>query len=252
MTSRLGASGFGPKPTSLGREYWDFWDPPESLFKQKFGSLMDEKEMEERMRSRFADFTLDSPLRRDFLSRASSAFRQDLSSSGCSTVKNDASNFQIFLDVSQFKAEEVSVKTSGSEVIIHAKHEEREDEHGFVSREFTRRYLLPLGVDPDKVSCFFDSRGVLAIKAPKEEQQGRASAAGERVVRLHKKDEKVVEKKSHVEETLRSSSAASSSSSSSSSSMKTVTSTTTRHPTTTAPTASAAAAGKKSPLVTDI
>ena len=101
---------------------------------------------------------MDSPLRREFLSRTSSAFRQEMNSSGTSTVKNDASNFQILLDVSQFKAEEVNVKTTTTEVIIRAKHEEREDEHGFVSREFTRRYLLPLGVDPEKVSCFFDSK----------------------------------------------------------------------------------------------
>ena len=251
MTSRLGSTSFGPTPTSMGREYWDFWDPPETLFKQKFGSLLSDKEMDERFRSRFADFSLDSPLRRDFLSRNSSAFRQEMNGTGTSTVKNDANSFQIMLDVSQFKAEEVNVKTTGNEVIIHAKHEEREDEHGIVAREFTRRYLLPLGVDPDRVACFFDSRGILAIKAPKEKQETGVNGR-ERLIRVHK-DEKVIEKKSHVEETVRTSSAGSSSSSSSSST-KTVRSSTTQQPPTAAAAGATASAtnGKKSPLMTDV
>lgn len=239
MSSRLGSTSFGPTPTSLGREYWDFWDPPETLFKQKFGSLLDDKDTEDRFRSRFADLSLDSPLRREFLSRTSSAFRQEMNSTGTSTVKNDASNFQILLDVSQFRTEEVNVKTTATEIIVHAKHEEREDEHGFVTREFTRRYLLPLGVDPEKVSCFVDSKGILAIKAPKETSGKEKANGNERLIRIHK-DEKVTEKKSLMEETLRTSSAASSSSSSSSST-KTMKTNTTQQP-----------GAKKSTLMTDV
>lgn len=201
---------------------------------------MDDKEMEDRFRSRFSDLTMDSPLRREFMARTSSAFRQEMNSTGTSTVKNDANSFQIFLDVSQFKADEVNVKTTSTEVVIHAKHEEREDEHGVVAREFTRRYLLPLGVDSEKVACFVDSKGILAIKAPKDQQEEKGNGGKERLVRVHK-DEKVVEKKSHVEETVRTSSAASSSSSSSSST-KTMKSTTTNQPT----------GSKKSPLMTDV
>ena len=108
----------------------------------------------------------DSPLRNEFVTRHWTSKEQEVT--GTSTVKNDANQFQIILDVSQFKREEVEVKTVDFDVIIHAKHEEREDEHGFVSREFTRKYILPLGVDPMKITAQFDSKGILAIKAVKE------------------------------------------------------------------------------------
>ena len=257
----------------MGREYWDFWNPPDTLFKQKFGDLIDDKEIESRFRSRFADLSLDSPLRRDFLVRGSPFFHQEMESTGISSVKNDANSFQIFLDVSQFKAEEVNVKTTNSEVIVHAKHDEREDEHGFVSREFKRRYLLPLGVDPDKVACFIDGKGILAIKAPKDGAEkttpksaatnaaSTASTSGkETLIRIHKDEKVVSEQKSRREETMRTSSAASSTSSSSSSSTTKTTKSMTSRPqvATQASTSSSSTStyGKKSPpnppLMTDV
>jgi crystallin, alpha B len=39
------------------------------------------------------------------------------------------------VDVTQFRPEEITVKTTDKNVIIHGKHEERTDQHGFVSRE---------------------------------------------------------------------------------------------------------------------
>ncbi|CAL1300255.1 unnamed protein product [Larinioides sclopetarius] len=52
-------------------------------------------------------------------------------------------------------------------MVIHGKHEEKADEHGFVSREFTRRYLLPEGVKPDNVKSKLSSNGILTIVATK-------------------------------------------------------------------------------------
>lgn len=152
-------------PHSMGREYWDFWQYPQTLYHQKFGDVLDLN----RNKDSFTASSLfaDSPLRRDFLSRHSN-IRQEMTSTGTCTVKNDANQFQILLDVSQFTDKDVEVKTIGSEVIVHAKHDEIEDEHGKVSREFTRRILLPLGVDPMNIVALYDSKGILAIRAPKE------------------------------------------------------------------------------------
>ena len=149
----------------MGREYWDFWQYPPTLYRQKFGDVLDLN----RNKDAFSASSLfaDSPLRRDFLSRHSN-IRQEMASTGTCTVKNDANQFQILLDVSQFSDQDVQVKTVGSEVIVHAKHDEIEDEHGKVSREFTRRILLPLGVDPMNIVALYDSKGILAIRAPKE------------------------------------------------------------------------------------
>nr|CAD7438789.1 unnamed protein product [Timema bartmani] len=88
--------------------------------------------------------------------------------SGVSNVKNDKDSFQVSLDVQQFKPEEITVKTIDNYIMVEGKHEERKDEHGFISRQFQRRYLLPQGVDPEAVTSTLSSDGVLSISAPKK------------------------------------------------------------------------------------
>ena len=51
------------------------------------------------------------------------------------------------MDVTHFKPEEIEIRVEGIQIIIHGRHEEREDDHGLIEREFTRIYTLP------KVSC---------------------------------------------------------------------------------------------------
>ena len=58
-------------------------------------------------------------------------------------VCNTTDEFRVNLDVAHFKPEEIQVKTIDNKIVIHAKHEEKEDEHGFIMREFQRSYLLP-------------------------------------------------------------------------------------------------------------
>ncbi|XP_022207344.2 alpha-crystallin A chain-like [Nilaparvata lugens] len=84
-----------------------------------------------------------------------------------SNVEEDANNFKVNLDVQQFKPEEISVKLSGDSVVIEGKHEERKDKHGFVSRQFCRRYQLPDNVDLEKLESHLSSDGVLSLVAPK-------------------------------------------------------------------------------------
>jgi crystallin alpha B len=45
------------------------------------------------------------------------------------------------------------------------KHEEKQDEHGFVSRHFTRKYLLPSNYKPDAVQSTLSSDGILTVTA---------------------------------------------------------------------------------------
>lgn len=76
--------------------------------------------------------------------------------------------FQVNLDVQQFKPEELKVKVVDNCVVIEGKHEERSDEHGFVSRQFTRRYQLPDNVDMQALQSSLSSDGVLQLCAPKK------------------------------------------------------------------------------------
>jgi crystallin alpha B len=72
------------------------------------------------------------------------------------------------LDVQQFCPNEIAVKTIDNYIVIEGKHEEKEDEHGYVARHFVRRYLLPKGVKPESVTSTISCDGVLTISAPKE------------------------------------------------------------------------------------
>lgn len=74
--------------------------------------------------------------------------------------------FQVCMDVQQFQPNEITVKTVDNSVVIEGKHEERQDEHGYISRQFTRRYTLPKGYDANNISSELSSDGVLTIKAP--------------------------------------------------------------------------------------
>ncbi|CAG9768144.1 unnamed protein product [Ceutorhynchus assimilis] len=88
-----------------------------------------------------------------------------------STVSLDKDKFQANLDVQQFKPEEITVKVTGENVLtIEGKHEEQEDEHGYISRHFVRRYVLPKNCDAGKITSKLSSDGVLTITAPTVEK----------------------------------------------------------------------------------
>lgn len=53
-------------------------------------------------------------------------------------------------------------------VSVHASHEERLDNNGgYVSRQFSRRYTLPADVDATQVQCNLSNSGILTMQAPK-------------------------------------------------------------------------------------
>lgn len=88
--------------------------------------------------------------------------------SGTSNLKFDDKQVQVILDVQQFGPGEITVKTSDGAIIVEGKHEEKPDEHGFISRHFKRRYLLPKDVDIEKIVSSLSSDGILTVSAPKK------------------------------------------------------------------------------------
>ena len=89
--------------------------------------------------------------------------------SGTSTITADKDTFKVILDVQQFKPEEINVKVVDRSILIEAKHEEKKDEHGLISRQFVRKYFVPEQVDIEKVKSSISSDGVLTITAPVKE-----------------------------------------------------------------------------------
>ncbi|KAJ8924287.1 hypothetical protein NQ315_007080 [Exocentrus adspersus] len=85
-----------------------------------------------------------------------------------SSVSLDKDKFQANFDVQQFKPEEISVKVTGDRTVtIEGKHEEKPDEHGYISRHFVRKYVLPEDCDAKNVQSKLSSDGVLTVTAPK-------------------------------------------------------------------------------------
>ncbi|NP_001087283.1 heat shock protein family B (small) member 1 S homeolog [Xenopus laevis] len=87
-------------------------------------------------------------------------------SSGISEIRQTSDRWKISLDVNHFAPEELVVKTKDGIVEITGKHEEKQDEHGFVSRCFTRKYTLPPGVDINAVASSLSPDGILTVEAP--------------------------------------------------------------------------------------
>lgn len=76
-------------------------------------------------------------------------------------------NFQLTIDVSSFEPEEISVKLVERDVVVEGKHEEREDEHGFISRQFKRRFTIPEEYDTETLTTCLNKEGKMTIKALK-------------------------------------------------------------------------------------
>lgn len=100
---------------------------------------------------------------------------------GVSTVQANKNKFCVDLDVQQFSPEEISVKVVDRFVIVEGKHEEKQDEHGWISRQFTRKYMIPEQCDIDEVTSKLSSDGVLTITAPRKQSLG---PEGERVINI--------------------------------------------------------------------
>lgn len=81
--------------------------------------------------------------------------------------KTTSDDFKVAFDVKSFNPEEISVKVKGREILVDGKHDERADEHGFVSRHFTRRYIVPDEYDIETVATYLDSDGKMTITASK-------------------------------------------------------------------------------------
>ncbi|KAI1289595.1 Alpha-crystallin A chain [Halotydeus destructor] len=169
-------SGFWPR--ILGQDYWDMYDYPEELLGQDFGLNRDPFDVFEPVNyllgsdRGYSGGRAVEPYRGRGGHRRGHQGGQQLATygqqGGLSQVRNDKNQFQVNLDVKHFSPEEVTVKhVDDDSIVVHGKHEEKSDEHGFISREFTRRYVLPKDCEKDKVTCNWGQNGVLSLTCPK-------------------------------------------------------------------------------------
>lgn len=87
---------------------------------------------------------------------------------GFSQVDCEDDWYRVLLDVCQFTPDELNVRTVDNLLEVSGRHSQRVDQHGFVSREFTRTYILPMGVDPLLVQVSISHDGIMCIEAPRK------------------------------------------------------------------------------------
>ena len=82
-------------------------------------------------------------------------------------AKEDDGKFAVKLDLSGFKQEEIKVQLRGQELTITGKH--RSEDGGFhLSRDYSRRILLPDDADLSSVTSRLSKEGLLTIEAPRD------------------------------------------------------------------------------------
>uniref|UniRef100_A0A8D0PVJ6 Alpha-crystallin B chain n=1 Tax=Sus scrofa TaxID=9823 RepID=A0A8D0PVJ6_PIG len=74
--------------------------------------------------------------------------------------------------LSEMRLEKDRFSVLGDVIEVHGKHEERQDEHGFISREFHRKYRIPADVDPLTITSSLSSDGVLTVNGPRRQASG--------------------------------------------------------------------------------
>ncbi|XP_055533238.1 protein lethal(2)essential for life-like [Wyeomyia smithii] len=161
-----------PLAPILFRDCWeDCWDTPlrtSRLMDQHFGNGLTGDDLLMALTSASPRCSAHQALSRGGYNRpwrnTCLASRQD---SG-SIVNIGGDKFQINLDVQQFSPNEISIKATDNSILVEGKHEEKQDEHGFISRHFVRRYMLPADHDPEAIVSSLSSDGILTITAPKK------------------------------------------------------------------------------------
>jgi crystallin alpha B len=81
-------------------------------------------------------------------------------------TRDPSDKFEVKLDVSHFRPEEINIKVIGNDLMVEGKHDERQDDNGFISRQFTRRYELSKDIDLQLMTGSLSTDGKLIICAP--------------------------------------------------------------------------------------
>ncbi|XP_069569924.1 heat shock protein beta-1-like [Brachyistius frenatus] len=169
-----------PRPIFRRDVNWDpfpNWTQPSRIFAQDFGlpPFLDPGDLDwiDWAKRRLASFSwpgyTQTPLLPPFTSQHSAGVNQKglrQLTSGVSEIQTGQDSWKINLDVNHFSPQEITVTTKEGYLLISGNHEERQDEHGLVSRCFTRKYKLPQGVDLQHITSSLSGDGVLSVEAP--------------------------------------------------------------------------------------
>ncbi|XP_016428311.1 uncharacterized protein LOC107755870 [Sinocyclocheilus rhinocerous] len=157
------------------------WNPlsyrwPSVIFNQHYGlpPLLDPQDLSwmEAIFRRLGTSSLPGYLRTPVFAPFTQASGQPMSklqremSGGVLEAVGEMCKWKISLDVNHFAPSEITVKIQDGLLVVAGKHEERQDEHGYIARCFTRKYTLPGGVDAENLQSHLSADGILTVEAP--------------------------------------------------------------------------------------
>nr|UQK61731.1 small heat shock protein [Pareurythoe californica] len=96
-------------------------------------------------------------------------------------VKYDDKVYEVKVDVHEFSPEELNVKIVEDRLVISGKLEDRPDDHGFISREMKREFIIPENVEVETIESHLTDEGFLKICG---KVKGGDEAASERVINI--------------------------------------------------------------------
>ncbi|KFP45078.1 Alpha-crystallin B chain [Chlamydotis macqueenii] len=137
------------------------WLAPSRIFDQIFGEHLQESEL-----------LPASPSLSPFLMRSPILRMPSWIEKGLSEMRLEKDKFSVNIDVKHFSPEELKVKVLGDMIEIHGAVPSLlllKDEHGFIAREFNRKYRIPDDVDPLTITSSLSLDGVLTVSAPRKQ-----------------------------------------------------------------------------------
>ncbi|KAK0045346.1 alpha-crystallin B chain [Biomphalaria pfeifferi] len=84
-------------------------------------------------------------------------------------IHNTDKEFNINLELPDFKPEDVKITSDNNRITINAKREEKLENNGYVCSEITRTYSLPEDVDPKTIVSAMNRNGILKIVSQKKD-----------------------------------------------------------------------------------
>lgn len=133
---------------------WNFFDRQKSMFSQISKNFGDD----------FATFDRELELMRKDMFRFDGNPMLKVDQPFVETFSGNK-KLSLTFDVSEYKPEDIHIKTVDSMLTVHAKHEEKSPGKS-VYREFTKSYTLPSNIDPLALTSALSADGVLSIEAP--------------------------------------------------------------------------------------
>ncbi|KAK3104183.1 hypothetical protein FSP39_025099 [Pinctada imbricata] len=113
-------------------------------------------------------------------SEAGDIFKTDVAE-----VKIDKDQMNIKMDVQHYTPEDLTVKIVGDKLVIAGKHETKPDEHGYISRQFQREFLIPENIDLDSLKTTLTEDGMLNIQGKSKD----VPKVEERTIEIEVRDE---------------------------------------------------------------